>query len=86
MAFQCGSDDATKIHLLLRCRSATAAMDSLVSLAVPSHDPATETARESFYSVDAEVKLKVALGKLCSFGASERSKGWLPNSRLRWAG
>lgn len=85
MAFQSGPDDETNLHLLFgRYLYGKAAIDSLDSLAAPLHDPEAEAARESFCSVDVEVQLVVALGKLWSFGASERDnlKLFLSKSRL----
>lgn len=85
MAFESGPDDETNLHLLFgRYLFGKAAGDSLVLLPAPLHDPEAEAARESFCSVDVEVQLVVALGKLCSFGASERDnlKLFLSKSRL----
>lgn len=84
MALESGRDDEPNLHLLFgRCLSGKAAIDSVVSLAVPLHDSAAETARKSFCSFDTEVQLEVAWGKLYSFGSSEGDKGWLMTSNSR---
>ena len=61
MAFQSGSDDETDVHILFgHCLSRKAAIDGLVYLAVPLHEPAAETAREFSWSGDVEVEWEVA--------------------------